>query len=263
MTGRVEGKVCVVTGAAGGIGAATAAALSREGARVIVADIDAEAAAAVARELPGAEALPVDVVDDGSVAALYDAVVQRHGRLDVCVNNAAILDARDTDPVETPLEVWHRVLAVDLTGVFLCLKHQLPHLVAAGGGSVVNMASMTALIGSATPQIAYGAAKGGVVAMTREVAVTYARQGVRVNAVCPGPIQTPLFHTIFGNDPEARARRLRHIPMGRFGVVDEVAQAVLHLAGDESSFVTGTCYVVDGGITVGYTTPQEDRPQPV
>jgi NAD(P)-dependent dehydrogenase (short-subunit alcohol dehydrogenase family) len=259
----VEGKVCVVTGAAGGIGAATSALLSREGGRVVLADIDSEAAAAVARELPGAEALAVDVTDDASVAALYEAVMERHGRLDVCVNNAAVLDARDTDPVETPLEVWHRVLAVDLPGVFLCQKHQLPHLVAGGGGSIVNLASMVALIGSATPQIAYGAAKGGVTAMTREVAVTYARQGVRVNAVCPGPTRTPLFHTIFGVDPEARARRLRHIPMGRFGEVHEVAQAVLHLAGDESSYVTGTCYVVDGGITVGYTTPDEDQPQPV
>jgi NAD(P)-dependent dehydrogenase (short-subunit alcohol dehydrogenase family) len=257
MAGRVEGKVCVVTGAAGGIGAATAVLLAHEGGRVVVADLDSEGAAAVARELPGAEAQVVDVIDSGSVAALYEGVVRRHGRLDVCVNNAGILDARDTDPVETPLDVWERVIAVDLTGVFLCLKHQLPHLVASGGGSIVNMASVVALIGSATPQIAYGAAKAGVVAMTREVAVTYARQGVRANAVCPGPVETPLFRTIFGEDPAAAARRLVHLPIGRFGRVEEVAQAVLHLAGDESSYVTGTSYVIDGGITAAYTTPEE------
>jgi NAD(P)-dependent dehydrogenase (short-subunit alcohol dehydrogenase family) len=257
--GRVEGKVCVVTGGAGAIGAATAEALAAEGAIVVVADLDRAAAEAVAATVPNAEGAAVDVTDDASVAALYAGVAERHGRVDVCVNNAAILHPQDVDPVTTPLDVWHRVLAVDLTGVFLCLKHGLPHVIAAGGGSIVNMASMTALVGSATPQIAYGAAKGGVVAMTRECAVMYAQEGVRVNCVAPGPIETPLYRVIFGNDPAAQARRRRHIPFGRVGRVDEVAQAVLHLAGDESSYVTGTTYVVDGGITVAYTTQGDEQ----
>jgi NAD(P)-dependent dehydrogenase (short-subunit alcohol dehydrogenase family) len=256
----VEGKVCVITGGAGWIGAASAALLAREGAVVVVADVDHGRAAEVAASLPGEHhGAAVDVADPVSVAALYDGVAERLGRIDVCVNNAAILDARDTDPVATPLEVWHRVIAVDLTGVFLCLRHQLPHLIASGGGSIVNMSSFTALIGSATPQIAYGAAKGGIVAMTREVAVTYAAEGVRANAICPGPVETPLFRTIFGDDPAAAARRMQHIPSGRFGRAEDVAQAVLHLAGDESSWVTGSCYVVDGGITAAYTTPGDRR----
>ena len=257
--GRVEGKVCVVTGAASGIGLATARRLAEEGGRVALADVDEEGAVRAAGALLDAgldaAAFPVDVTDSASVEALYTAVADRFGRIDVCHNNAGILLPDDTDPVDTALATWERIVAVDLTGVFLCLKHQLPHLLEAGGGSIVNMASMVSLIGSATPQIAYAAAKGGVLSMTREVAITYAKRGIRCNALCPGPVQTPLFGNVFGDDEAALARRMVHVPTGRFGTPEEVAAAVLHLASDESSWTTGAALVVDGGITVAYTTP--------
>jgi NAD(P)-dependent dehydrogenase (short-subunit alcohol dehydrogenase family) len=257
--GRVAGKVCVVTGAASGIGLATARRLAEEGGRVALADIDAEGAERAAGALrdDGLEtaAFPVDVTDGASVEALYAAVAERFGRVDVCHNNAGILLADDADPVDTALATWERIIAVDLTGVFLCLKHQIPHLLAAGGGSIVNTASMVSLIGSATPQVAYAAAKGGVLSMTREVAITYAKRGIRCNALCPGPVQTPLFGNVFGGDEAARERRMVHVPTGRFGTPEEIAAAVLHLASDESSWTTGAALVVDGGITVAYTTP--------
>ena len=257
--GRVAGKVRVVTGGASGIGLATARRLAEEGARVAVADVDADGAERAAGALVDAgleaAAFEVDVANSGSVEALYAAVAAQFGRIDVCHNNAGILLPDDADPVDTDLAAWDRIIAVDLTGVFLCLKHQLPHLLAAGGGSIVNMASMVALIGSATPQIAYAAAKGGVLAMTREVAITYAKRGIRCNALCPGPVQTPLFGNVFGDDEAALQRRMVHVPAGRFGTPEEIAAAVLHLASDESSWTTGAALVVDGGITVAYTTP--------
>ena len=178
----------------------------------------------------------------------------RFGRIDVCFNNAGVLLAGDGDPVETPLDLWLKVVAINQTGVFLCLKHQLPYLLEGGGGSIINTASMVALQGSATPQIAYDATKGAVVTISRDVAVTYGRRGIRCNALCPGPIETPLFRTIFGQDPEGLARRLVHNPMGRVGTAEEVAHAVVYLASDESSWTSGTAFLVDGAITNAYTT---------
>ena len=255
MAGRIAGYVCVVTGGASGIGRAAAARLAQEGGRVVIADVDAAAGEEAAAAIPEAVAIPVDVTDSASVEALYTGVVERFGRIDVCHNNAGILLAEDVDPPATDLDVWHRIIAVDLTGVFLCLKHQIPHMLETGGGSIVNMASMVALIGSATPQTAYAAAKGGVLAMTREVAITYARRGIRCNAVCPGPVDTPLFRNALAADGGGLERRMVHIPMGRLGALDDVANAVLHLASAESAWTTGQAVVVDGGITAAYTTP--------
>jgi NAD(P)-dependent dehydrogenase (short-subunit alcohol dehydrogenase family) len=255
MPGRVQDKVCVVTGAAAGIGRAVAGRLAQEGGRVALADIDVEGAERAAAEIPGSAAFGVDVTDAASVEALYAAVRDRFGSVDVCHNNAGILLPDDTDPPATDLDVWHRIIAVDLTGVFLCMKHQLPHMLETGGGSIVNMSSMVALIGSATPQTAYAAAKGGVLAMTREVAITYARCGIRCNALCPGPVDTPLFRNALAADEGGLERRMVHIPMGRLGAFDDIAGAVLYLASDESAWTTGQALVVDGGITAAYTTP--------
>lgn len=257
--GRVEGKVCVVTGAASGIGQATARRLAEEGGRVALADIDTggaeRAAADLAKEGLEARAFAVDVADPESVHGLYDEVAGRFGRIDICHNNAGILLSDDTGPVETSLATWQRLMDVNLTGVFLCLKYQIPHLLATGGGSIVNTASMVALVGSGSPQLAYAATKGGVLAMTREVAITYAKHNIRCNCVCPGPIETPLFGNVFGDDEAARQRRMVHVPTGRFGAPREVADAVLYLASDEASWTTAAALVVDGGITVAYTTP--------
>jgi NAD(P)-dependent dehydrogenase (short-subunit alcohol dehydrogenase family) len=246
--------VCVVTGGASGIGLATARALSAEGGRVAVADIDETAAETAAGELGGeAAAFTVDVADEASVERLYAGVVERFGRLDVCHNNAGILLAGDTDPVETTLDTWNRLIAVNLTGVFLCLRHQIPHLLASGGGSIVNTASFVAVMGAATPQIAYSASKGGVLSMSREVAAVYARRGIRCNAVCPGPVDTGMVGTFLTDEAEWQ-RRAVHLPDGRFGRPEEVAQAVVYLASDESSWTNGTAFMVDGGISATYTT---------
>jgi NAD(P)-dependent dehydrogenase (short-subunit alcohol dehydrogenase family) len=254
MAGRVSGKVCVVTGGASGIGLATARRLAEEGGRVAVADIDAEAAERTAAEL-GGEAAPftVDVADEASVQALYAAVAERYGRIDMCHNNAGILLPGDTDPVNTSLDTWRRILDVNLTGVFLCMKHQIPHLLAAGGGSIVNTASFVAVMGAATPQIAYSASKGGVLSMTREVAAVYAKRGIRCNAVCPGPVDTGMVGT-FLTDEDEWQRRAVHLPDGRFGKPEEIAHAVLYLASDEATWTNGTAFLVDGGITATYTT---------
>jgi NAD(P)-dependent dehydrogenase (short-subunit alcohol dehydrogenase family) len=255
MPGRVQDRVCVVTGAAAGIGRAVAARLAQEGGRVALADIDAEGVERAAAEIPGSAAFAVDVTDSASVEALYGGVRERFGSVDVCHNNAGILLPDDTDPPATGIDVWNRIIAVDLTGVFLCMKHQLPHMLETGGGSIVNMSSMVALIGSATPQTAYAAAKGGVLAMTREVAITYARRGIRCNALCPGPVDTPLFRNALAADEGGLASRMVHIPMGRLGAFDDIAGAVLYLASDDSAWTTGQALVVDGGITAAYTTP--------
>ena len=258
-SGRVQDKVCIVTGAASGIGLATARRLAEEGGRVAVADIDADGAERAAAALidAGLDAHPfaVDVAEEESVRGMYAAAAERFGGIDVCHNNAGILLEGDTDPMDTDLATWDRLIAVNLTGVFLCIKHQLPHLLERGGGSIVNMSSMVALVGSGSPQVAYAATKGGVLSMTREVAITYAKRGIRCNALCPGPVETPMFGGIFGDDEEARARRMVHVPTGRFGRPEEIANAVLHLASDESSWTNGAALVVDGGITVAYTTP--------
>ena len=254
MAGRVADKVCVVTGGASGIGLATARALAAEGGRVAVADIDEAAAGRAARELGGnAAAFTVDVTDEASVERLYAGVVERFGRLDVCHNNAGILLPGDTDPVATTLDTWNRLIAVNLTGVFLCMRHQIPHLLASGGGSIVNTASFVAVMGAATPQIAYSASKGGVLSMSREVAAVYARQGIRCNAVCPGPVDTGMVGTFLTDEAEWQ-RRAVHLPDGRFGKPEEIAQAVVYLASDESSWTNGTAFMVDGGISATYTT---------
>jgi NAD(P)-dependent dehydrogenase (short-subunit alcohol dehydrogenase family) len=254
--GRLDGKVAVVTGAAGGMGREAALLFSQEGAQVCVADVDrerGERTAAAARE---AFFLEVDVADEESVQAMYARTTERYGGVDVLYNNAGISPADDVDVLETSLEAWERVQAVNTRGVFLCCKHGIPRLLARGGGSVINVASFAALIGAATSQISYTASKGAVLSLTRELAVQFARQNVRVNALCPGTVDTPLLRRIWGDDPAAAQRRLVHIPMGRLAQPREVVNAALFLASDESSYVTGSTFVVDGGVTAAYVTPE-------
>jgi NAD(P)-dependent dehydrogenase (short-subunit alcohol dehydrogenase family) len=247
MSGRLDGKVCVITGAAGGIGGATANAFEREGAQVVGVDLDEHSV--------GALSLTADVTNEGQVAGMYSRVAQELGRVDVLLNNAGISPTDDASVVETSFEAWERVQAVNLRGVFLCCKHGIPHLLKAGGGSVINTASFVAVMGSATSQISYTASKGGVVALSRELGVEFARRGIRVNALCPGPVDTPLLRELFAKDPEQAERRLVHVPMGRFAHAEEIANAALFLASDESSYVNATAFVVDGGISSAYTTP--------
>jgi NAD(P)-dependent dehydrogenase (short-subunit alcohol dehydrogenase family) len=245
---RLEGRVCVVTGAAGGIGAATAALFRSEGAHVVGSDI-----------APGAVgdlSLNADISDERQVADMYTCAREEFGRIDVLFNNAGISPTDDASVTGTTLEVWQRVQQVNLTGVFLCCKHGIPHLLDAGGGSVINVASFVAVMGAATSQISYTASKGGVLALSRELGVQYARRGVRVNALCPGPVDTPLLRELFAKDPEQAARRLVHVPMGRFARVEEIAQGALFLASDEASYVTASTFLVDGGISGAYTTPE-------
>jgi NAD(P)-dependent dehydrogenase (short-subunit alcohol dehydrogenase family) len=248
MAGRLEGKVCVITGAAGGIGAATAEAFAREGARVVGVDL--------LDNSPGDLALAVDVTDEDAVRDMYTRVRDELGRVDVLFNNAGISPDDDTSVLETSLEAWQRVQDVNLKSVFLCCKHGIPHLLENGGGSVINTASFVAVMGAATSQISYTASKGGVLALTRELGVEFARRGVRVNALCPGPIDTPLLRELFAKDPVKARRRLVHVPMGRFGKAEEIANGVLFLASDESSFMTATTFLVDGGLSGAYVTPE-------
>jgi NAD(P)-dependent dehydrogenase (short-subunit alcohol dehydrogenase family) len=245
--GRLQGKVCVITGVAGGIGAATAAVFAREGARVVGVDLAEHAIG----DLP----LRADVADEDAVRSVYTRAREELGRIDVLFNNAGISPTDDASVLETSLEAWERVQAVNLRSVFLCCKHGIPHLLDGGGGSVINTASFVAVVGAATSQISYTASKGGVLALSRELGVEFARRGVRVNALCPGPVDTPLLRELYAKDPEQAARRLVHVPMGRFARAEEIANAVLFLAGDESSFVNATAFLVDGGITGAYTTP--------
>jgi NAD(P)-dependent dehydrogenase (short-subunit alcohol dehydrogenase family) len=248
MAGRLDGKVCVITGAAGGIGAATAEAFAREGARVVGVDLRDNS--------PGDLALAVDVTDEDAVRDMYARVRDELGRVDVLFNNAGISPDDDTSVLETSLEAWQRVQDVNLKSVFLCCKHGIPHLLENGGGSVINTASFVAVMGAATSQISYTASKGGVLALTRELGVEFARRGVRVNALCPGPIDTPLLRELFAKDPVKARRRLVHVPMGRFGKAEEIANGVLFLASDESSFMTATTFLVDGGLSGAYVTPE-------
>jgi NAD(P)-dependent dehydrogenase (short-subunit alcohol dehydrogenase family) len=248
VPGRLEGKVAVVTGAAGGIGAATVEAFRREGATVVGVDlVDGS---------PGDLALAVDVTEEHAVQQMYQQVAERFGRIDVLFNNAGISPDDDTSVLDTTLEAWQRVQDVNLKSVFLCCKYGIPHLLDAGGGSVINTASFVAVLGAATSQISYTASKGGVLALSRELGVEFARRGVRVNALCPGPVDTPLLRELFAKDPERAARRLVHVPMGRFGSAEEIANGVLFLASDESSFVTASTFLVDGGISGAYVTPE-------
>jgi NAD(P)-dependent dehydrogenase (short-subunit alcohol dehydrogenase family) len=248
MAGRLEGKVCVITGAASGIGADAALRFAEEGAQVVGVDLD---------EVTGVD-LPIvaDVGDEEAVTTMYAAARERFGRIDVLFNNAGINPTDDVSVLDTPLEVWERVQRVNLRSVFLCCKHGIPHLLEAGGGSVINTASFVALMGAATSQISYTASKGGVLALSRELGVEFARRGVRVNALCPGPVATPLLMELFANDEEQAARRMIHLPMGRFADVREISNAALFLASDESSYVTASTFLVDGGLSGAYVTPQ-------
>jgi len=244
---RLGGKVCVITGAAGGIGVATASVFEREGAHVVGVDLFEHSV--------GELSLQADVTDEASVAGMCARARDQFGRIDVLFNNAGISPTDDASVIDTTFETWERVQATNLRSVFLCCKHGIPHLLEAGGGSVINTASFVAVMGAATSQISYTASKGGVVALSRELGVEFARRGVRVNALCPGPVDTPLLQELYAKDAEAAARRLVHVPMGRFARADEIANAVLFLASDESSYINSSTFMVDGGISGAYTTP--------
>jgi NAD(P)-dependent dehydrogenase (short-subunit alcohol dehydrogenase family) len=250
MAGRLDGKVAVITGTASGIGAATAKRFREEGATVVGVDL---------RESDGVDhSIVTDVTDEDAVRAMYAEARERFGHIDVLFNNAGISPDDDTSVLETSLEAWRRVQDVNLTSVFLCCKHGIPHLLdndPPTRGSVINTASFVAVLGAATSQISYTASKGGVLSLSRELGVQFAREGVRVNALCPGPVETPLLIELFAKDPEKAQRRLVHVPMGRFGKPEELANAVLFLASDESSFVTASTFLVDGGISGAYVTP--------
>ena len=254
LTERLAGKVAVITGAGGGIGLAAARRMRAEGATIVVADIDPEAGAAAADEL-GGTFVACDVADQDAVDNLFDTAAATHGSVDIAFNNAGISPLDDDVIENTPLDAWQRVQQVNLTSVYLCCRAALRHMVPAGRGSIINTASFVAVMGSATSQISYTASKGGVLAMSRELGVQFARQGIRVNALCPGPVNTPLLQELFAKDPERAARRLVHIPVGRFAEAEEIAAAVAFLASDDASFITASSFLVDGGISSAYVTP--------
>ena len=255
---RLEGKVCVITGAGGGMGRVAAEVFTGEGAQVCVADVDAAAAEETVGLCPEgtAFAVEVDVADEAQVAAMMGAAAERFGGIDVLYNNAGISPGEDASVLDTSVEVWQRVQDVNTKGVFLCCKHGILYLLERGGGSVINVSSLVALVGAATSQISYTASKGAVLSMSRELATQFARQGVRVNALCPGPVETPLLLNLYGNDPAELERRRVHWPMGRLAQPREVVNAALFLASDESSHVSGATFTVDGGITAAYVTPE-------
>jgi NAD(P)-dependent dehydrogenase (short-subunit alcohol dehydrogenase family) len=255
---RLDGKVCVITGAGGGMGREAAVLFSEEGAEVCVADVDLAAAEATVELCRDGSAFAVraNVAEEADVEALMAAAAERFGGIDVLYNNAGISPDDDASVLETSVEAWDRVQGVNTRGVFLCCKHGIPHLLERGGGSVINVASFVAILGAATSQISYTASKGAVLSMSRELAVQFARQGVRVNALCPGPVETPLLLRIFGDDPAAYERRRVHLPMGRLAKPREIVNAALFLASDESSYVNGATFMVDGGLTAAYVTPE-------
>ena len=254
--GKLDGKVAVITGGASGIGLATARKFAAEGATVVIGDLPSSNGIAVAEELGGTFAA-VDVTNAEQVEAMFALAKEKYGRIDVAFNNAGISPASDDSILKTGIEAWDLVQNVNLTSVYLCCKAVIPYMLEQGGGSIINTASFVALMGAATSQISYTASKGGVLAMTRELGVQFAGKGIRVNALCPGPVNTPLLQELFAKDPERAARRLIHIPMGRFAEPEEIANAVAFLGSDESSFITATEFLVDGGLSHAYVTPLE------
>ena len=248
MAGRLAGKVCVITGTASGIGKASAELFGFEGANVVGVDLSDDAV--------GDLSVQADVTDPEQVEDMYARAREEFGRIDVLFNNAGIAPDDDQSVLDTTLEAWERVQDVNLKSVFLCCKYGIPHLIEGGGGSVINTASFVSVMGAAVSQISYTASKGGVLALSRELGVEFARKKVRVNALCPGPVNTPLLQELFASDPEKAARRLVHVPMGRFAEVREVANGALFLASDESSYVTAQAFLVDGGLSSAYVTPE-------
>jgi NAD(P)-dependent dehydrogenase (short-subunit alcohol dehydrogenase family) len=251
---RLEGRTAIVTGGGSGIGLATARRFTEEGARVVLVDVDDDKAQLAAEDL-GAHYVHCDVTDESEIEGMVAEANATFGSVDIAFNNAGISPPDDDSILDTGLDAWRRVQEVNLTSVFLCCKAVLPYMRTQGRGSIINTASFVAVMGAATSQISYTASKGGVLAMSRELGVQFAREGIRVNALCPGPVDTPLLRELFAKDPERAARRLVHIPMGRFAKAEEIANAVLFLASDESSFITASTFLVDGGISGAYVTP--------
>jgi NAD(P)-dependent dehydrogenase (short-subunit alcohol dehydrogenase family) len=259
MVERYAGRAAVITGGASGIGLATARRLAAEGARVVIADLDEKAGNAAAEEVGGLF-VATDVTDREQVEALFQTTVDHYGSLDLAFNNAGISPPDDDSILDTGIEAWRKVQEVNLTSVYLCCKAAIPHMLrqhkeTGRKGSIINTASFVALLGAATSQISYTASKGAVLAMSRELGVQFAREGIRVNALCPGPVNTPLLQELFAKDPERAARRLVHIPVGRFADPEEIAAAVAFLGSDDASFITASSFVVDGGISGAYVTP--------
>ena len=252
--GRLEARTAVITGGCSGIGLATVRRFATEGARVVIGDLDDAQGKDLATEVGGAF-VHCDVTDADEVAELFATAQREFGSVDVAFNNAGISPPDDDSILDTGLAAWRRVQDVNLTSVYLCCKAVLPYMREQGRGSIINTASFVAVIGAATSQISYTASKGGVLAMSRELGVQFAREGVRVNALCPGPVDTPMLRELFATDPERAARRLVHVPMGRFARAEEIADAALFLASDESSFITASTFLVDGGISAAYVTP--------
>lgn len=255
MTGRLAGKTAVVTGGCSGIGLATVRRFAEEGAKVVIGDLDDAKGPGIATEVDGLY-VHANVTDKEQVDALFKAAKDTYGSVDIAFNNAGISPPEDDSILTTDLDAWRKVQDVNLTSVYLCCKAALPYMIEQQRGSIINTASFVAIMGAATSQISYSASKGGVLSMSRELGVQFAREGVRVNALCPGPVNTPLLQELFASDPERAARRLVHIPLGRFAEPEEIANAVLFLASDESSFMTASTFLVDGGISGAYVTPQ-------
>ncbi|WP_028937005.1 3-oxoacyl-ACP reductase [Pseudonocardia spinosispora] len=254
MSTRLDGRVAVITGGGSGIGLASARRLASEGAKVVIADLDEAAGKAAANEVSG-EFVGLDVTDADAVRDLFDSVKADLGSVDIAFNNAGISPPEDDSILDTDLDAWQRVQQVNLTSVYLCCKYAIPHMREQGRGSIINTASFVAVMGAATSQISYTASKGGVLALSRELGVQFARDGVRVNALCPGPVNTPLLKELFAKDQEKAQRRLVHVPVGRFAEPEEIAASVAFLASDDASFITASTFLVDGGISAAYVTP--------
>lgn len=254
MSKRLQDRVAVITGGGSGIGLASARRLAQEGAKILIGDVDIAAGKAAAQEV-GGEFVQADVTVESEVEAMFAAAVERFGSVDIAFNNAGISPPEDDSILTTGLDAWRKVQEVNLTSVYLCCKHAIGHMRRQGKGSIINTASFVAVMGAATSQISYTASKGGVLSMSRELGVQFAREGIRVNALCPGPVNTPLLKELFAKDPERAARRLVHVPMGRFAEPEEIAAAVAFLASDDASFITASQFLVDGGIAGAYVTP--------